>query len=177
MRPRDLVMSHLRAVDEITDPAGRASAALAEAVGYTGTSLAFAQLLHEMDRSGLIERDIRGKRTYRIALASPAAGSPGSPGSPGPAPGPGVDYDKLARRLLAEVVRRVAVSGDAVSPGSPRESADLARTVASLERKLASVEARQHSLRAENARLRGAVRLLERLLASLRDDDSPGQSA
>lgn len=202
MRPRDLVMSHLGAVGEVSDPGGRASAALAAAVGYPGSSAAFAQLLSGMERSGLIEREVRGKRTYRIAPAPQAPQAPREDREPrepraalardhvpGPGAGSGIDYDKLARLLLAEAARR--------------DHSGLVRTVASLERKLALVEARQRRLRAENARLRellaeirqsppdprepgsypgrradtAAVQLLERLLVSLRAEDSPGQSA
>jgi hypothetical protein len=218
VRPRDLVLACLRAVGEITDPDGRASAALAEATGYSGSSMAFAQLLSGMERSGMIEREVRGKRTYRIALApaqGPDSGTQGSAPDPGSGPGgAAIDYDELARRLLVEVVRRAAAPS-AAAPG------DLARTVTSLERKLAGAEARQRTLRAENARLRellamakrslaeqrfaagepgdypgeassyaqesgprqdrpantAAVQLLERLLASLRGEGSPGQSA
>ena len=86
---RDRVLSCL-ADGEISDPKGMASTVLAEAVGYPGSSAAFAQLLSGMERSGLIEREIRGKRTYRIAVT--AAGSrrgdgsaPGSRRDPGPA--------------------------------------------------------------------------------------------
>lgn len=187
MRPRDLVLSHLAAVGEVTDPGGLASAVLSAAIGYRGTNTAFAQLLHEMERAGLVERDVRGKRTYRIALASapsatgpvPAAGPASAAGAPagaasptgavpgtgpvpvtgagtvppagidtlpaagtgtvpaagtvsaaGPVPavgavpngsgpprgdaGGGIDYDELARRLLAEVVRRIAAPGGSV---------------------------------------------------------------
>ena len=46
-----------------------ASTRLAEAVGYPGSSVAFAQLLSGMERDGLISREVRGKRTYRIALS------------------------------------------------------------------------------------------------------------
>jgi outer membrane murein-binding lipoprotein Lpp len=63
---RDRVMSHLLVVGEVTDAGGMASTALAEAVAYPGSSIAFAQLLSGMERSGLIEREVRGKRTYRI---------------------------------------------------------------------------------------------------------------
>jgi hypothetical protein len=80
-------MSYLRAVGEVSDQGGLASAALAEAVGYPGSSLAFAQLLSSMERSGLIEREVRGRRTYRITLAPAAAGpardrEPGASGRP-----------------------------------------------------------------------------------------------
>lgn len=70
---RDRIMSRLMAGD-IEDEAGMASTVLATDVGYPGSSIAFAQLLSGMERSGLIEREIRGKRTYRIAAA---AGAPG----------------------------------------------------------------------------------------------------
>ena len=75
---RDRVLSYL-ADGEISDPKGMASTVLAEAVGYPGSSAAFAQLLSGMERSGLIEREIRGKRTYRIA--APAAKSRRGEGS------------------------------------------------------------------------------------------------
>jgi hypothetical protein len=51
-----------------------ASTRLAEAVGYPGSSVAFAQLLSGMERDGLISREVRGKRTYRIALSAAPAG-------------------------------------------------------------------------------------------------------
>ena len=82
MRRRDRVMSYLRAVGGVSDQGGLASTALAEAVGYPGSSLAFAQLLSSMERSGLIEREVRGRRTYRITLA-PAAAAPARDGEPG----------------------------------------------------------------------------------------------
>ena len=47
-----------------------ASTRLAEAVGYPGSSVAFAQLLSGMERDGLINREVRGKRTYRITLSA-----------------------------------------------------------------------------------------------------------
>src|ERR1700740_411363 len=66
---RDRIIAHLTATDEIADPTGMASTRLAEAVGYPGSSVAFAQLLSGMERDGLIAREVRGKRTYRIILA------------------------------------------------------------------------------------------------------------
>lgn len=163
---RERIISHLTAVDEISDPTGMASTRLAEAVGYPGSSVAFAQLLSSMERDGLIVREIRGKRTYRITLpegftaetGSPRGGYPSAPGSdvvnarmsgtgmdgtrlPGTVPPPGTgptgfDYDELARRLLVQVVRRLAASSrpSAVAelatvdvPGALAESAPVER--------------------------------------------------
>lgn len=147
---RDRIVAHLAADGEIGDPAGMASTRLADAVGYPGSSVAFAQLLSGMERDGLIVREIRGKRTYRISLPDggvPAAGAAGEVGYPSVPSGglpavthggalaapAGFDYDELARRLLVQVVRRLATTSiaDAVDslatvdvPGAVAETAE-----------------------------------------------------
>jgi hypothetical protein len=231
---RDRVLSCL-ADGEISDPKGMASTVLAEAVGYPGSSAAFAQLLSGMERSGLIEREIRGKRTYRIAATAMgpnerATGGPGRGGGnaagagrgaagsrrrPGAreadsevtvAAGPGgqqtpagetgrpgdlmaasqppdFDYDELARRLLVQVVRRLAVSpGDgpgepAASSAGPAPGADLQQTVAGLEQKLASVQSRQRRLTAENAKLREQLQAAQQSLAQAEERVGAAQVA
>jgi hypothetical protein len=259
---RDRILSCL-ADGEISDAKGMASTVLADAVGYPGSSAAFAQLLSGMERSGLIEREIRGKRTYRITAtaagrggrdaagstrrtvyaagstrgaadaAGPARGGADLPGSsrrgegapgsrrpPGPrgadtgvavaarrddqpAPAddsgrsgdlaaasqsPDFDYDELARRLLVQVVRRLAVSpgevpgpghdvgGPAESPG-PGPDAALQQTVAGLEHKLASVRSRQRRLTAENAKLREQLQAARQSLAQAEERASAAQVA
>jgi len=111
---RDRIIAHLALVAEVADGTGMASTRLAEAVGYPGSSVAFAQLLSGMERDGLINREVRGKRTYRIALSAPTAagrgtepplraeggGLPAFPGS--------VDFDELADRVIIRLVRRLA---------------------------------------------------------------------
>src|SRR5207247_10170333 len=91
--PRDRVMSHLLKAGEVRDASGMASTALAEAIAYPGSSIAFAQLLSGMERSGLIEREIRGKRTYRISAArsavAPARAGAAPPPRSRPVAGPG----------------------------------------------------------------------------------------
>jgi hypothetical protein len=238
-------MAHLARVGEVSDHNGKASTMLAATIGYPGSSVAFAQLLTGMERAGLIQREIRGKRTYRI-IPGPAAPPPGAlpPGAlapealapdalaqPAPAPdggtwtapaaggvsrparerargvaaaappvpepaatgqraaaptaeapetgaaagtgpaglnlpaGPdGLDYDELARRLLVQVVRRLA-GPDA---GRAPETA-LQETVASLEQKLASATSRQRRLAEENTRLREQLRAAEQGLAEAQD--------
>jgi hypothetical protein len=187
---RDRIIAHLAAADEIADPTGMASTRLAEAVGYPGSSVAFAQLLSGMERDGLIAREVRGKRTYRITLADGAAAArpglaatlaagpgavPGTAIRPGsgsggraeldgngkrlPSPSAlapaGFDYDELARRLLVQVVKRLAAT-----------PADLQQTVAALELELATAWTRHGTLTAENVRLR------EELVRTQRDLDS-----
>ena len=84
---REHIIAYLTEVNELFDANGMASTQLAAAVGYPGSSVAFAQLLSGMERSGLIEREVRGKRTYRISLglahAIASGGAARASGSPG----------------------------------------------------------------------------------------------
>jgi len=173
---RDRIVAHLAEVAEIADPTGMASTRLAEAVGYPGSSVAFAQLLSGMERDGLIAREIRGKRTYRITLAAGARAARAAARHPHAVPGAhpagahadgaasptafpvGFDYDELARRLLIQVVRRLAAT-----------PAGLEQTVAGLERELATAWTRHGALTAENVRLREQLREAQRDLALARE--------
>jgi hypothetical protein len=92
-----------------------ASTRLAEAVGYPGSSVAFAQLLSGMERDGLISREVRGKRTYRITLSTPPrlatepvrAANVELPRVPDGFPEV-VNYDELADRVIVRLLRRLA---------------------------------------------------------------------
>jgi hypothetical protein len=130
--------------------------------------------------------------TGAAAETGPAAAGLNLPAGPG-----GLDYDELARRLLVQVVRRLAgpdagrVPGDrdaddlgaayrdaaaaSSHPGQPvrHETAPpetaLQETVASLEQKLASATSRQRRLAEENTRLREQLRAAEQSLAEAQD--------
>ena len=159
---RDRIAAHLAAVGEIADPTGMASTRLAEAVGYPGSSVAFAQLLSGMERDGLISREVRGKRTYRITLTD-------SPARPGPVTHP-ARRDATTAAAPAIVAAKGPAAGQApvppsdtgpasAPPGFPAEfdydelarrlliqvirrltatPADIEQTVAGLERELAT---------------------------------------
>jgi hypothetical protein len=184
-------MAYLAEAGELYDANGMASTQLAAAVGYPGSSVAFAQLLSGMERSGLIAREVRGKRTYRIGLGptravGPArvvsgvgagAAVPGAPEVSGAgAAGPGAagfDYDELARRLLVQVVRRLAAADpEADLPASPApdppaspDQLALQEMVSSLEYELATAWTRHGKLAEENVRLREQLKAAQRSLA------------
>jgi hypothetical protein len=192
-------MSHLLMVGEVRDAGGMASTTLAEVIGYPGSSIAFAQLLSGMERSGLIEREIRGKRTYRITPAksavvpalsravSPRRGRSGAIGGrPAAAEDAGdFDYDELARRLLLQVVQRLGTppenGRELAEDLEPEEGVDgdasLAQTVASLEHKLATVRSKQRRLTEENARLREQLRTAQESLAQARERTGADRAA
>ena len=190
-------MAYLAEAGELYDANGMASTQLAAAVGYPGSSVAFAQLLSGMERSGLIAREVRGKRTYRIGVGPARAAGPGvtarAPGlggtlaggpagtaGPGGAGVAGFDYDELARRLLVQVVRRLAAtdteastpdrSASAEMPAGPDQPAPpdqvaLQETVSGLEYELATVWTKHGKLAEENVRLREQLRAAQRSLA------------
>ena len=187
---REHIISYVTEVGELFDANGMASTRLAAAVGYPGSSVAFAQLLSGMERSGLIEREVRGKRTYRIRLGPVAIAGPGTLGGPGgsarvpfqagvprmaggaagiaaaggiPAAGTaGFDYDELARRLLVQVVRRLAAADPEASQPA---SSELQQTVTGLEYELASAWTKHGKLAEENVRLREQLSAAQRSLA------------
>lgn len=189
---RERVVTYLAESGPLHDKDGMASTRLAAAVGYPGSSVAFAQLLSGMERSGLIKREVRGKRTYGISLGeaenlSPAArgriveaatagagmlagGSTGSTGSTG---SPDFDYDELARRLLIQVVRRLAAAEPELDlrqpPGSPTDAGPLSGTVSDLEHELASAWTKHGRLAEENIRLREQLRSAQQSLAMARE--------
>jgi hypothetical protein len=212
---RERIVAYLTEVTELFDANGMASTQLAAAVGYPGSSVAFAQLLSGMERSGLIEREVRGKRTYRISLGSAHAigsgagvrasavpgvamaagvrgigggigvgGVGGEAGSNGVDIGAaGFDYDELARRLLVQVVRRLAAAEPEASHSAPdrpvpdpdrpvtdpdRSVPDrsvLQETVSGLEYELATAWTKHGKLAEENVRLREQLRAAQRSLA------------
>jgi hypothetical protein len=182
---RENVVTYLAESGAVYDKDGLASNLLAAAVGYPGSSVAFAQLLSGMERSGLIKRDVRGKRTYRISLgdvtgvgpigrarvveqaAKTSARSSGTDGGE-PMPGADFDYDELARRLLIQVVRRLASAEPETDLRQPDPGA-LGETVADLEHELASAWTKHGRLAEENIRLREQLRSAQESLALARD--------
>jgi hypothetical protein len=209
---REHIIAYLAQASELFDANGMASTQLAAAVGYPGSSVAFAQLLSGMERSGLIEREVRGKRTYRISLgsgqalavgsgsgavgsgsgaagarggarrasgagagaprtgagaAAPLAGTGGGGGLGVPAGAEAAfDYDELARRLLVQVVRRLAVTD---AGGEQEDPAVLQETVTGLEQELATAWTRHGKLAEENIRLREQLKVAQQSLALARE--------
>ncbi|MGH3174905.1 MAG: hypothetical protein ACRDPF_13705 [Streptosporangiaceae bacterium] len=198
MGTRERIMAYLAEAGELYDANGMASTQLAAAVGYPGSSVAFAQLLSGMERSGLIAREVRGKRTYRIGPGTARAVGPARivPGVGAGAAGPGVpevsgageagpgaagfDYDELARRLLVQVVRRLATADPEEGPPKsspapdqqalpdqpvPPEQLALQETVSGLEYELATAWTKHGKLAEENVWLREQLKAAKRSLA------------
>jgi hypothetical protein len=170
---REKIIGYLAEAGELYDENGMASTQLAAAVGYPGSSVAFAQLLSGMERSGLIEREVRGKRTYRIRLG-PAAVPAGSPGPGEGRPG-GIDKDHLARRLLVQVVKRLAAA-DPSALLLAEENVRLREQLQAAQRSLALAAERVRRLPITSDLASSEVVLLQRLLSPYAEDAEPRAS-
>jgi hypothetical protein len=114
---RERIIAYLTEAGSLSDVNGMASTQLAAAVGYPGSSVAFAQLLSGMERSGLIEREVRGKRTYRISLGPAQAGGTMRAAEMGPAFG-GVGAAGVAGMAgVAGAARAIGARVDGVAAG------------------------------------------------------------
>ena len=147
---RGRIQEYLAAHGPVEDRSGRATAVLKVAVGYEQNDAAFTQVVAAMAKGGLLTREIRGRRTYRIA----GIGRPGQPGSVSNTSGfdaEPVDYEQLAAILLDEAIR---------ASSTPTEPPLWAR------RRLEQLEARNASLE------RGLVRAKEQAMVALNERDA-----
>jgi len=168
---------------EIRDEGGRATSILAKEIGYSGTTPAFAQLLAGMEKAGLIERQVKGKRTYLIRAkgsveeapqgsirplyapeleSQPKSKAPEQAGSQEGAtsgiPAWLQDPDEAASSLLKALLRQLgaALGQEATPSPEPRQVAAptrLLRQVHSLERQVSELERELARTRAERSRL------------------------
>lgn len=194
---RSQIVDHLRASGDVVDAGGRASRELERAIGGQSSPASFAQLLTAMDRAGQIRREVRGKRTYRIALgpnadqlarhaSAPAADADGGDEVAGALPVDGdgggpvpmvragrdeTDYDELALALLRKVARTLAPTSD-TSYGHIG-TARAERRIVNLERRLNEAERALARAGADNDELRREnVDLQARLHASSQTIDN-----
>jgi hypothetical protein len=139
---RSRIREYLAEHGPILDPSGRATAVLKDAVGYEGSPVAFIQLVTAMDKSSEIEREIRGKRTYRISGLGSGTSAGTSPRAHAAAAQPGssslsartgagthldVDYDELARALLRETWRLAELAGAQATSEEDARELEIAR--------------------------------------------------
>lgn len=181
---RNRIAAYLSEHGPVEDREGRATAVLKDAVGYAGTSLGFVQLISSMEKAGHITREVRGKRTYRIAPAAADGGGveidlrSGSADGARSAPGERrtdvgidrstvgstvdpahIDYDQLAAALLAQVTRAITSRNEPSQPtASVRRRLDqlMARN-AELERETARARAERDAVAAERDELRNQL--------------------
>jgi len=138
---RNRIVAYLAEQGPVEDSSGKATSVLKQAIAYEGTDAGFTQVVAAMAKAGLLTRQIRGKRTYRISHPGSSDGAVRGVVSGTNTTGEGeLDYDELAAALLAKATRAAA------APSDTSESASWAR------RRLEQLEARNASLLRDVAR-------------------------
>jgi len=169
---RQQIVDYLVQHGPIDDPSGRATSKLREACGYEGSEQGFTQMIAAMDRSGDLTREVKGKRTHRIA----AAGSPSQPSQERSdlreSDDQAMDYDDLAAALLVRVVKTITAGGgqrEEESSWARRRIERLERRIGELERDLSRVGAESKAIAEERDDLAGRLEHSEGNLAVLTD--------
>jgi hypothetical protein len=169
---RTRIRQHLAASGPIVDPSGYATGVLKDAIGYSGTPVAFIQLIAAMDRDGEIQREIRGKRTYRIeGVGVPPTPSVGvvtpvthpattAVAVPGQAPIQ-LDYKLLAQALVRELLASTAAAQELAGA-----------TAATVESERLGAERDEYARRLEAARVQ-LDELLGQPIGSVLRDAAP----
>jgi len=170
---RQQIVDYLAQHGPIDDPSGRATSKLREACGYEGSEQGFTQLIAAMDRSGVLTREVKGKRTHRIAVVVPPAQPREESSDLTDVSGDqGLDYDDLAAALLVRVVQTITAGGDQrEDEGSwaRRRIERLDRRIGELERDLSKVRAESKAITEERDDLKGRLDHSEGNLAVLTD--------
>jgi len=178
---RQQVAEYLTQHGPLEDAKGRATAKLMEALGYEGPAANFAQLVSNMDRSGQLTREVRGKRTYRIAAATSDL-VVRLDDRPDEIETAEMDYDKVASALLIQVVQNLTKgprNGENDGSWSRRRIERLERRISELERELSQSKVESKALAAERDELRlqlehseGNLELLTERLATRKPRES-----
>ncbi len=161
---RQQVVQYLAQHGPLEDPSGKATAKLREALGYEGSEANFTQLISNMDRAGQLRREVKGKRTYRIAGVEQASQAGTDQESIADSMDPedtAMDYDAVAAALLVQVVQTVTKGNQTKeSDGSwaRRRIERLERRIDELERELSAANAGSKTIGAERDRIAPATR-------------------
>jgi hypothetical protein len=174
---RERVAQYLSQRGPLEDPTGRATSKLRGVLGYEGSEASFTQLIANMDRAGQLTREVRGKRTYRIATVAdaPAMGTDHSRSASDDAE---MDYDMVASALLVQVVQTLTQTGrgkDSDGSWARRRIERLEKRINELELDLLQARAESKTLSAERDELRLQLEHSEGNLAVLTERLSTGK--
>ena len=166
---RNRIVEYLTQHGGVEDSSGRATSVLKQAISYEGTDAAFTQVVAAMAKGGVLNRQIRGKRTYRITYnAKGAAAASRGPSIAVNGDGP-MDYDELAAALLAQVARAAAAPSDSseAATWARRRLEQLEARNAALQRDIARANAEAESIAAERDALKDQLEAAQHNLSLL----------
>ena len=177
---RQRVTDYLVGHGEVSDRSGRATSRLKEAVGYNGGDAGFIRIVSLMAEAGDIEREVRGKRTYRITLTDQGRATAAHHVTAATSLTPmarseaathdgELDYDELAAALLSRAARALSAVETASSNGDQaawarRRLDQLEAKVVALQRDLARARAEVQAVTDERDELRAQLEMSARNL-------------
>jgi DNA-binding MarR family transcriptional regulator len=144
---------------DIVDHGGLATQKLLAITGHESTN-ALAKILRRMEMAGVIERDVNGRRTSRIALTPEARKDLDGQVPAEPSDGD-IDYDLLAAALLAKALK--ATQAQEMAAGA-KDAEERARRA---EARAAIAEADAQAARTKAADLEAQLRIMEGNLKAL----------
>ncbi|MGA2520923.1 MAG: hypothetical protein ABSG81_08930 [Acidimicrobiales bacterium] len=154
---------------------------LKQAIAYEGTDAGFTQVVAAMAKAGLLDRRIKGKRTYRIAssgnatsngaTAATARGVMAVASNGAMTENGTLDYDELAAALLARVARAASAPAEGADSTSwaRRRLEQLEARNTTLQRDIARANAETESVVAERDALRDQLEAAQHNLELLTD--------
>jgi hypothetical protein len=166
---RNRIIEYLTANGTVVHTGGKATSNLKKAIGYEGTDAGFTQIVSSMDKGGLVRREIRGKRTYRISKGATIESSDSGLVIGSISEGP-VDYDELAAILLTRAIRGASPLEGSEPPSWARRRLDqLEGRNAVLQQDLVRVNAVAETLVVERDVLVSELEAAEHNLSLLTD--------
>jgi hypothetical protein len=164
---RTRIVEYLAESGTVADASGRATSVLKGAVGYQGSDVGFTQVVAAMAKAGLIRREIRGKRTYRISKsASPDTRDEPAFVTTNVEP---LDFGELATALLVRATSLALAPTDTsdVASWAQRRLQNLEVRNASLEQELVVAHAATQEFTAHRDALRVELDAAQDQLAQL----------
>jgi hypothetical protein len=149
---------------EISDHLGRVTPIMAQAMPYPGSQASLSTLLHNLEKRGLITRDIRHRRTYAIRLTEPRPAARASTHAEG-----GSDLEAAKKAALDE--RKAHTPTDAWAAERAIYSAAIGRArerITEFEGQLAQAMADTHEAVRRADDLQEQVAMAERTIGSMR---------
>jgi chromosome segregation ATPase len=174
---RQQIIEYLVHHGPLTDPSGRATGKLRDALAYGGSQVGFTQLIATMDRAGELIREVNGKRTYRIAALGASCAESDSRADQmhverEATQATETDYDQLAAALLVQVVQTLSTGQQPREENGAwarRRIERLERRNGELERDLSQAKAEARTVAEERDELRRQLEHSEGNLALLTD--------
>ena len=147
---RNRIVRYLAEHGAVEDSSGKATSVLKKAIDYEGTDAGFTQVVAAMAKAGLLARQIKGKRTYRISNSGSGAESQAVVGVETPMPGRSTTTN-LRRRcsLRSRALRRLPPTPRNRRRGRGRRLEQLEAANTSLQRDVARANAEAEAVAAE----------------------------